>query len=336
MAKIAYVGLAGTPSGGTRILAEHLNWLTRLGHSCTLFYILGGQKIHWMETLFEERHLDDRPVLEYFDAVVATEVNTWQVVADDNKFPNSNGKFVFIQMAEHLFFPVGSDEYKKFQGYYEYLRTLRPIVISDWLFDLASGWSMYKPKFVKNGVNMDMFYPEPFKDKPKKPVILIEGHSKNSAKDVLYMSLRAAKWLRSVKGYDFELWGFSQYPQPHEFDRYWRLPDQDTIRKIYSTSDIILKASRYEGRSCVDVEAMACGCAVNRAIITGDDDLVDGHNCLKTEYGKQKTFCDNLMRLIEEGSDLRELLITNGLAYVKDNLDWADIAPVLENALLGE
>ena len=63
---------------------------------------------------------------------------------------------------------------------------------------------------------------------------------------------------------------------------------------------------------------------------------MDGHNCLKTEYGKQKTFCDNLMRLIEEGSDLREYLTLNGLAYVRDNLDWANIAPMLEKALLEE
>lgn len=333
MGKIAYVGFAGSPSGGTRILIEHLNRLVDLGHECTMFYLLPGQTARdWMEIKFAERKMPDGPSQDYFDAVVATEINTWPVVHNNMSFPNANGRFLFMQMDEYRFFRPESDDRAKYSNYYQFIDSLQPIVISDWLYNIAGSHSTMTPYIVRNGVNTDMFYPDPFPDRPSKPVILIEGHANNDAKDVAYMGYRAAQWLRG-QGYDFELWGFSQWAQPYELDRYWRLPSQDTIRKIYSSADILIKASKYEGRSCVDVEAMACGCAVNRAILTGDDDLIHEFNCLKTSYGRMRDFSTNLKRLFDD-VELRSRLVKNGFDYVRSYLNWDDIIPRLESILM--
>jgi glycosyltransferase involved in cell wall biosynthesis len=329
MSDIAYVGLAGSPCGGTRILAEHLNGLTERGHNCTLV-LLKGPPIDWMPTKFAQV-VATGPVLDRFDVIVATEINTWQFAADHNSFPNTQRRKVFIQMVEHLFFPPDNKAWEEFQRYYYHLETLEPIVISKWLQRWVVKRCGRVPPVIKNGVNAKMFYPDSMVE-PGRLRILIEGHGKNMAKDVEGMSHHAALWLRD-EGVDFELWGFSQYPQPYEFDRYWRLPGQNVIRQIYSSCDILLKASRFEGRSCVDVEAMACGCAVNRAIIEGGDDLKHNYNCLVTRYGNQDAFQDNLMRLTtDEG--LRKRLITGGLDYVDKHLGWEDIIPVLEGVLL--
>jgi len=329
MSDIAYVGLAGTACGGTRILAEHLNGLTDRGHNCTLV-LLQGPPINWMPTKFTQLVVQEQ-VQDRFDVIVATEINTWPVVAEHSFFPNVQRRKVFIQMVEHLFFSHDSEAWGKFQGYYHHLETLEPIVISQWLREWVTRQCGQVPPVIRNGVNTKMFYPDSTVEDDRLR-ILIEGHGKNMAKDIEGMGHYAATWLRE-EGVDFELWGFSQYPQPYEFDRYWRLPNQSTIRQIYSSCDILLKASRFEGRSCVDVEAMACGCAVNRAIIMGKDDLKHNHNCLVTRYGNQDAFQENLMRLATD-EKLRGRLITGGHHYVNAHLRWADIIPVLEEALL--
>ena len=329
MSDIAYVGLAGTPCGGTRILAEHLNGLVDRGHSCTLI-LMQGHPIDWMPTKFAQAGLPGR-VLDRFDVVVATEINTWPVVADHEIFPNAQRRKVFIQMVEHMFFRPDNKVWEEFQKHYHYLETLEPIVISKWLQRWVRRQCGVAPPVVKNGVNTDMFYPDPMVDRDKLR-ILIEGHGKNMAKDIENMSHQAAMWLRDG-GVDFELWGFSQFAQPYEYDHYWRLPSQTLIRQIYSSCDILLKASRFEGRSCVCPEAMACGCAVNRAIIRGKDDLRHNYNCLVTRYGNQGAFQDNLMRLVKD-EKLRKRLVTGGLDYVNNHLQWKSIIPVLEGALL--
>jgi glycosyltransferase involved in cell wall biosynthesis len=329
MSDIVYVGLAGTPCGGTRILAEHLNGLVDRGHNCTLA-LLQGPVIDWMPTKFGQAVVKSR-VLDRFDVAVATEINTWPVVADYAMFPNAQRRKVFIQMVEHMFFSQDNDAWAEFQKYYHHLCTLEPIVISKWLQRWARRQCGNTPPIVMNGVNTDMFYPDPIVDRDRLR-ILIEGHGKNMAKDIENMSHKAAVWLRD-EGVDFELWGFSQYAQPYEYDHYWRLPSQSLIRQIYSSCDILLKASRFEGRSCIDPEAMACGCAVNRAIIEGDDDLRHNYNCLATRYSNQDAFQSNLMQLVKD-KGLRDRLVTGGLDYVNRHLKWDRIIPVLEEALL--
>lgn len=342
MAKILYLGLSGQPSGGTRILIEHLNHLTNAGHECE-FAMLVPSPVDWMPAEFGQSLFDSQRT-ERFDVVVATEINTWQVVADPNNFPRADRRKVFVQMMEHLFFPRGSETYEGFQKKYDVLGTeLQPFTISEWLAKRIEGITGVMPPIVKNGVNTDMFFPDEDGPVRKRTKVLIEGHGfspltndsagQNQAKDVMSMSERTARFLRS-QGDDIEIVGFSPYPQPTDlYDRYWRNPTQQLIRAIYASSDVILKATRFEGRSCVDVEAMACGCAVNRAITYGRDDLLHGFNCLLADYGNLTEFSANALRIVRD-LELRKGLRKNGLEYVREYLDWNKIIPVLEKALL--
>jgi len=112
------------------------------------------------------------------------------------------------------------------------------------------------------------------------------------------------------------------------------MPTQEEIRQIYSSCDVLLKASRYEGRSCVEVESMACGTPVVRAIIKGDDDLIHGYNCLLCKYDDMDNFCSNLVAILSQ-EIIRNALITNGLQYVKDALNWDDKIDRLETIFSG-
>jgi glycosyltransferase involved in cell wall biosynthesis len=330
--RILYCCAQSTVSGGVRILAEHLNRLTARGHYAA-YVTLQPSPLDWLPTLFPQGTLDHPPApLDSFDVVVATAISTWKEVAESEKFGKAKRK-CFVQMLDHLFFPEGSEAYQKYLEFYAL--PLEPIVISGWLMAEMLKHNPRLARLIVNGLDLNLFYPDPLPGHDRNgrwpPRLLIEGWSHSPAKDIDEMAYRAIEYLRG-EGIQFEVWGFSQYAPRFEMDNFWRLPDQDTIRRIYSSCDLLFKASRYEGRPGPDAEAMACGCVVNRAILKGDDYLYDGENCLKVAYGDQEGFNQNALRLLTDPL-LVEQLRANGLAYVREHMNWDNIIPMLEKAL---
>ena len=330
--RIAYILYSAGVFGGVRIVAEHLNRLTDLGHECWLFTVQ-DTPLTWLPTRFNWSRLDAAPpIIGQCDVVVATSGDTWPLVARDTRFGKAR-RSVLIQMIEHLFYPPESEDYKALLPNLKLLgQPLHPIVISKWLKDEAENLSKKPVSLIRNGIDRELFYPDPFPESNPRPIrLLVEGNSGNQAKDVDEMAHFAIETLR-VQGWKFDVWGFSQSAPRWAFDRYWVLPDQETIRHIYSSCDILVKATRYEGRPGPDLEAMACGCAVNRAILKGGDDLHNLVNCLVVDYGDLAGLTHNLQRLIVN-TDLRQAMIEGGRNYVRDCCDWNAIMPDIEQAL---
>jgi len=332
--KILYVILSILgPSGGARIICEHLNRLHDRGHEASIVALDGSESCAWFPDIrFDILRLHSfESAARQSDIVVATEANTMQPVMN---VETNAPKFLFVQMRESLFFLQSNpgwagmveETYRKARG------ILKPIAISQWLKDfLEDEYGYEEIPIVPNGVNTDMFYPDPaIPKKEDLKCVLIEGHHSSEAKDSRMMAYTAAQKYRVERG-PIELWGFSQIPCYGDFDRYWQWPNQDLIRQIYSSSDLLLKASRYEGRSCVDPESMACGTAICRAITPGhgDDDLIDGYNCLKVPYGNFGRFYQNFIKLLSE-DDLRRQLAANALKYIKERLQWDPSIDLLE------
>jgi glycosyltransferase involved in cell wall biosynthesis len=329
--RIAYICETGGVWGGVRIIAEHLNRLVDRGYECW-FYALQPSLIDWLPTRFYQSTLESAsPLVGKCDVVVATAGSTWQLVANDPRFGRAK-RMCLVQMMEHLFYPPESEAYKAFVNNVKL--PLYPIVISEWLKKEMEKFNPRPVSMIRNGIDPNLFFPDPWIDKHPKLRLLVEGNSLNQAKDVDEMVHWAILALKR-SGYEFETWGFSQNAPRWEFDRYWVLPRQEDIRHIYSSCDILVKATRYEGRPGPDLEAMACGCAVNRAILTGDDDLKNGYNCLVVKYGDQVNFTDNLQRLVVD-EELRRTLIANGKIYVRDHANWDGAIDLLEKAMFGE
>jgi hypothetical protein len=87
----------------------------------------------------------------------------------------------------------------------------------------------------------------------------------------------------------YRIWAYSQFPLktnkkiPHE---YFCKPDIRLLNTLYESATILIKASKYDARSCAPIEAMTKGTVTARAIEKGDDDL-DHENSIKVGYDKR-------------------------------------------------
>jgi len=325
--KLAYIGPTGI-FGGVRILVEHCNRLAARGHDVTLIGT-SGEPMTWLPAQFEQRPITD-PGSGY-DAVVGTSLNTWPMAVG---IAGGTGRpFGLLQMAEWLNFAKDGPDYQAQMAHFT--APVEVLAISDWLAQLSEA-AAHVTHRIRNGIDPALFFHEPFGDlKPFDGLSIIsEGYSHNPTKDIDEYFARAVRYLKYDLGRRVRTFGFSQYPATFEFDQFAQTPPQEMIRKIYSSGDVFLKASRYEGRPGPDLEAMACGAVVCRAIGTGDDDLLDGENCLKVRYGDYDGFVANLLRLADD-AELRAKLRANGLAYVKEHCGWDGAIDLVEQALTG-
>jgi glycosyltransferase involved in cell wall biosynthesis len=321
--RITYVLNGLGVCGGVRVIFEHCNRLTKRGHDVQ---IAVTDDIRW--TGWFPLEVQVRPwmyvVHEPIDVLVATE---WSTAPRVHLSPAGEKKFYFVQMRESLFTSHGSWAKSAEETY---SLPLSPVTISKWLKSfLESEYGHRDVPIVPNGVNREMFYPDPAYPKtPGVHRIIIEGHEANAAKNV--RDAHAAVQVLKNMGLKVEVWGFNQLgPGRYRYDRFFQNPPQDEIRRIYSSGDVLLKSSRLEGRGCVGVEAMACGLPVVHTECRGTDDLIDGYNCKLVHYGNQLDIA-KAAREILQNEELKENLVDNGLRYVERELNWEQVIDRLE------
>ncbi len=325
MSRIVYAtpGVLG-PNGGMRVIFEHVTHLMQNGHNVSLL-APSAQRPAWYLLsakipIYDYRSLPDKVLNP--DVLVATGFQTVDYVAK----LSAKRKFYFIQMMEHLFFPEGSNGYTSAIRSYDVARlnNFKIITIAEWLAnELYNRWG-FQSEIIPNGVNTKHFY----KQGKKQGYILIEGDNRNRAKDIEGISWKVGVYLREK--YGVKIWGYAalRHNYVDRLDKFVLTPSVTTIRKLYSGAKFLLKASRYEGRSCAPVEAMACGTTCVRGIIEGDNDLIDNATCLRRPYD---------LKLVREAADLMmtdnvlyERLTENASIYVDKFLDWNDIVNSIE------
>ena len=320
--RILYWNLASGTFGGVRVINDHCNLLADRGHHVG-YTALNDSTIDWLPNRYQNYHPYEINPREW-DVMVCTEINTWPVVKN---MMTSAKKFSFVQMLEWQF----RSEMRNVEHYY-WWPELEPIVIARYIKKEMEKRGHERVHLVPWGLDFDLFHPDkPILAKGDKVRILIEGHHANEAKDRDRLAWKAVEYVGRDK---VEVWGLSSQPPRYEFDVFYQLPPQDVLRRIYSSCDILIKASRFEGRAAPPFEAMACGCAVVAAINQGTDDLIYGKNCLLSQYNELK-LNRNLKKLVEDRS-LREKLIENGLKYVQEHFQWSPLVDKLEIAFTGE
>ena len=109
-------------------------------------------------------------------------------------------------------------------------------------------------------------------------------------------------------------------------------PDDATLRRLYSTSAVLLYPSRYEGFGLPPLEAMACGCpSVTTAVGAIPEYATHDRDALIVEAGDVEAMAASLQRIVGDPS-LRRRLSVEG-AKTAERWSLARAAPLFAAAL---
>ncbi len=265
------------PHGGLRIIMEWANRLVDFGHEIYL-HSLKNDSCEWFD-INTGVHICSVTELENCDCLIITSPHSIHFLDKWKK-----KAFVFCQMAEHMFNKDHTWQ-RKCDRFYK--APVPMIAISQWNINyFYQIGRRHETHYIGNGVNLEHF---PISEKEKDgTTILVEGwEHNNSSKDHIYLGPTVAEELkkRGKKIIAFSQKPLVHFPKvPHE---YYVKPDLKTMNELYDRATILIKASRFDARSCSPMEAMTKGTPTARAIIKGDDDLMNYYNCLRSGYDYQ-------------------------------------------------
>ena len=337
--------------GGIRVLVEWSNHLSRRGHTVTFQIVqpVGYRWQSWIDFDPAVRVQVGQVISVDYDIVVAS-TPTLALMLDSTNAPCK--KFYLLQMLENLFEPNNK---QWVDMCIESYKVSFPIIgISKWVEEeVRKHRGDGKMYYVGNGVSDD-FKPG---QKDEGLTVLVEGWggypgNKNQAKDIELLACRVAEVLHNE--YGAKIIAFSQFPlfdpnkpygdlrhaRQYEYilSEYHEAPSREELVRLYQRPTFMLKASKYDARSCAPVEAMKCGTVTVRAIERGDDDLINYHNAIVAPYdfGKFYGRARDLCNIIKNVGIERALgnYQKNGLEYAARELSWETRMNEIENILL--
>jgi glycosyltransferase involved in cell wall biosynthesis len=267
------------PHGGIRVLLE---WANRLSERHTVLLRTEDKRpCTWFPLLPRVVVVRNDSQLHTCDTLIVGSPHAVRYL----DLPHPARKFVFCQMAEHLFRPHDVAWQQACRRFY--LAPVPMFAISQWTIDLFHKLGRTAPTYyVGNGVNLTHF-PLERPDRTREWLtVLVEGWVPgNPSKDSDRLGPRVAERLRRegcrVLAYGQQPLDVAFRDVPHE---YYVQPSLSRMNDLYRRATVLVKATHVDSRSCSPVEAMTKGTPTARAIEQGDDDLVHDVNCLRVGY----------------------------------------------------
>lgn len=319
--KICIISPSLNPHGGVRVIVEWANTLAKMDYDTTLIIENGPLKQSWIDVndnvnvsggSFWVNTISDCDIIIATTPSIALRLDEYQL----KPFQKS---FFLLQMAEDMFAP--NNPHYVAQCRRSYNVNMPIIGISKWVNNYISQFRdpLKDVYYIGNGVS-DHFKPA---EKSSEPLVMVEGwNGYNAAKDVEKLTARAAYKLKeefpevTIIGYG------NQAPSEmiNCLSDYKINASTAEICDMYQRSWMLIKATKYDARSCVPVEAMKCGTPTARALINGDDDLYHDQNCLRTEYNFNKFY--SIVKELYTNEEKRNRLAGQGLIYANPFLSW--------------
>ncbi len=309
--------------GGTRVAVAIANHLALRGHEVS-FYVLDSRsnKNYW--TWHKGvKYVTEKPT--NFDVIFITSPHSIHLAEKDRTV-------LHLQMLEHMFRPNDVKWRNVCEQMYTYPAPM--FTISGWnRYELITTYKRREDQtiYIGNGVDFNDF---PLLDNcyGKSNAVLVEGWVPyNPCKDEQQIAPKVALRLRS-EGYYIVGYGqlhLKRYVHtPHE---YHLCPSLHQLNQLYSGARILLKASKYDARACAPVEAMTKGVPTVRALVHGDDDLINDYNCLRTSYSEQALYAAAKKVLTNDG--LYDHLQYGCMQHIRNECKWDKWIDVIEKQL---
>ncbi|HWP79457.1 MAG TPA: glycosyltransferase family 4 protein [Candidatus Acidoferrum sp.] len=323
---IVYVMTHVGVCGGTKIILEHANHLTRHGQRVTLIshfekpgWFPIDDAVGYIRVPFERELTTGIPPC---DLVVAT---YWREIYEC--ILRRVAPVVYFEQGDyHLFdWPHVSQREKDY--------IYRQFQVVPFLYTVSEGAARKikavfgrEASVIPNAIDHDIFYPavSPPKGRPISVALIgSRGDAFKRVEDIL----QAAEFVQAA-GFEAQLHWISRDRPDNPVGNLYVNPPQAVIGAALRSADYFVCASTYESFSLPVLEAMACGCAV---LTTRNEGVLsyakEGQNCLFVEMQNPADIANKLLAL-HANPTLRDRLRTGGLKTAKD-FSWARIMPQL-------
>ncbi|MFA5793685.1 MAG: glycosyltransferase family 4 protein [Candidatus Brocadiia bacterium] len=328
-------------SGGVKIICEYARRLARLNHKVTL--VVKQPRLSWLRNATHSLidtigWIDLKPVRIIFvpsfesdyipdaDIIMAS---SWKTAAELNNIPDSKGrKFYLIQHMEGLVEPA---DLKQVEA--TYAMPFRKIAVSGWLRDELKNKYGQPSDYVPNAIDEQEFFPS--------------GKTYGTLR--LGMLYHTADWKGLADGVEAINKAFESFPDVKvvlfgarnrrpafnqagfKYD-YFQNADGAVLRNIYSSCDVFICPSWYEGFGLPGLEAMACGTALATTDNGGCRDYaIHNRTALVSAPKNPAELAESIIRLLKD-RDLLKSISENGY-QMSQKFRWDNSVSQMERIL---
>jgi glycosyltransferase involved in cell wall biosynthesis len=299
--------------GGVLSVVQLVNELTLLGVEARIAALRERPEVYDWKWLVQPMIFGSWPTLvanfPESDIAVATHWTTARWVARLVASGRARAGVYFIQDYEPWFFPE-TDGRSRARVRETYGLLPHRIVKSDWLRGLLQGDGVTARR-IPLGMDLGVFYP---RDVPRQPAPRVLAMARPRTPRRGYPDIVAA--LRGLKEalphVEITLFGqdLRAAAVPFPCSTAGVIADQNRLAELYSSADVFLDGSVFQGFGRPALEAMACGAACVLTNVGGVLEYArDGENCLLVPPGRPDLFAGAMRRILEDpalGQRLRD------------------------------
>lgn len=311
-------------TGGIRVMLDYANWMQDAGHDVTVLYPTWPYRFQWTRrqqwvefrktAAAEERvpwlnvrctlrriPLIRMPFVPHADRIIAT---AWPTVHDVARLPASCGTKVHVVMHHES----GSGPEQRIRAIYRL--PFRRLAFSHFVRrSVEQQFGCAIDAVVPNGVDTTLFYPDGAAA-PDTVLFLYHPDPRKGSDDgiaaltllrhrIPRVTIRVVGTVRPERLPDW---------MPFEFH-----PDDTALRRLYSSSTVLLYPSRYEGFGLPPLEGMACGCpSVTTDVGAVTEYASQGRDAIIVRPGDVERMADSMAQILEH-PELRGQLSEEGL-----------------------